>query len=83
MHSTSHLPRAWRDRADLDWSWSFVLMVPGDGAGTRFIFRSRWTTSPWWFTAAGWLVIVPADFLMSRDMLNGVKQRAEALAASH
>ena len=32
---------------------------------------------PWWFTLAGWLGIVPADFLMSHDMLHGVKQRAE------
>jgi hypothetical protein len=37
-------------------------------------------TSPWWFTLAGWLGIVPADFIMSRDMLNGVKQRSEAFA---
>lgn len=29
----------------------------------------------------GWLGIIPADFVMSHDMLNGVKQRAEALAS--
>jgi hypothetical protein len=28
----------------------------------------------------GWLGIVPADFVMARDMLNGVKQRSKALA---
>ena len=27
-------------------------------------------------------VIVPADFVMSRDMLRGVKQRAESLASA-
>jgi hypothetical protein len=37
-------------------------------------------TTPSWFTLGGWLVIVPADFLMSHDMLHIVKQCAEALA---
>ena len=35
-------------------------------------------TKPWWFTVFGWLIVVPADFVMSRDMLHGVKERAEA-----
>lgn len=82
LHSTSHLPLRWRDRASLDWSWAFVLIPIEDGQTTRFLFRSRWVTSPWWFTLAGWLGIVPADFLMSRDMLRGVKERAETLARS-
>lgn len=77
LHSTSHLPLSWRSRADLDWSWAFVLH-PVDDRRTRFHFRSRWTTAPWWFTLGGWLVVVPADFVMSRAMLRGVKQRAES-----
>lgn len=77
LHSTSHLPMSWRDRARLDWTWTFVL-VPVDGVTrTRFLFRSRWTTSPWWLTLGGWLAVVPADFVMARDMLHGVKARAE------
>jgi hypothetical protein len=80
LHSTSHLPLRWRDKAFVDWSWAFVLIPVADGRRTRFLFRSRWVTSPWWFTLAGWLGIVPADFVMARDMLNGVKQRSEALA---
>jgi hypothetical protein len=80
LHSTSHLPLSWRDRTSLDWSWAFVLLPIDDGARTRFLFRSRWVTRPWWFTLGGWLAIVPADFLMSHDMLHGVRQRAEALA---
>jgi hypothetical protein len=80
LHSTSHLPLSLRDRASLNWSWAFVLNPIEKGQRTRFLFRSRWVTSPWWITLAGWLVIVPADFLMSRDMLHGVKQRAETLA---
>jgi hypothetical protein len=78
LHSTSHLPRSWRARATLDWSWSFVLRPVDDGR-TRLHFRSRWTTSPWWLTLGGWLVIVPADFVMSRDMLRGLRKRAESL----
>lgn len=80
LHSTSHLPLTWRDRAELDWSWTFVL-TPLEGGRTRFLFRSRWATAPWWFTVGGWLAVVPADFVMSRDMLRGVKERAERLAA--
>ena len=83
LHSTSHLPPSWRERrrAELDWSWTFVLLPLKNGRRTRFLFRSRWTTAPWWFTLSGWLTVVPADFLMSRDMLRGVKRRAEARAA--
>ena len=33
-------------------------------------------------TAGGWFGIVPADFVMSRDHLHGVKERAERLAPS-
>lgn len=82
LRSTSHLPQSWRAHAQLDWSWAFVL-TPVDGGRTRFLFRSRWTTAPWWFTAGGWLVVVPADFIMSRDMLRGVKQRAENHLHAH
>jgi hypothetical protein len=82
LHSTSHLPASWRekDRAQLDWSWVFHLTPIDEGRRTRYLFRSRWTTSPWWLTAGGWFGIVPADFVMSRDHLHGVKQRAERLA---
>jgi hypothetical protein len=79
LHSTSHLPLSWREKASLDWSWVFVLLPLDEGQRTRFLFRSRWVTAPWWFTLVGWLVVVPTDFMMSRDMLHGVKQRAEAL----
>ena len=80
LHSTSHLPRAWRNRASLDWSWAFVLLPIDGGVRTRFLFRSRWVTAPWWLTTGGWLGIVPADFVMARDMLRGVKRRAQGLA---
>lgn len=77
LHSTSHLPLSWRERMAVDWSWAFVLTPVDDGYRTRFHFRSRWITSPWWLTLAARLVIVPADFVMSRSMLRGVKARAQ------
>jgi hypothetical protein len=80
LRSNSHLPMSWRDRATLDWTWTFVLAPRDDGRRCRYHFRSRWVTSPWWFTAAGWLGIVPADFVMSRAHLHGIKKRAERLA---
>jgi hypothetical protein len=83
LHSTSHLPLTWREKgwARLDWSWAFVVVPLDGGRRSRFHFRSRWSTAPWWVTAAAWLLIVPADFVMARDMLAGVRRRAEALAA--
>lgn len=79
LHSNSHLPKSWRERATVDWSWSFVLTPLDDGRSTRLHFRSRWTTSPWWMTLGGRLAVVPADFVMSRDMLSGLRVRAEGL----
>lgn len=79
LRSSSHLPKSWRERATLDWSWAFSLRALDDGRRTRYHFRSRWITDPWWFTVGGTLGIIPADFLMSRDHLRGVKKRAEAL----
>lgn len=81
LHSTTHLPLSWREHAAADWSWSFVLTPQPDGR-TRFHFRSRWVTSPWWFSLGVAITIVPADFVMARDMLAGVKERAERLSAS-
>lgn len=79
LRSNSHLPMSWRRRAALDWSWAFTMRTLEDGR-TRYHFRSRWITEPWWFTVGGTLGIVPADFLMSRDHLHGVKRRSEGLA---
>jgi hypothetical protein len=77
LRSNSHLPASWRQRAALDWTWTFVLTPLDDGRRTRFHFRSRWACRPWWLTAASWAAVVPADFVMSRDMLRGVRRRAE------
>jgi hypothetical protein len=77
LRSSSHLPAAWRRRAALDWTWTFVLTPLDDGRRTRFHFRSRWSCRPWWLTVASRAAVVPADFVMSRAMLRGVRSRAE------
>jgi hypothetical protein len=84
LHSTTHLPRSWREGgiAALDWTWVFLLHPVDGGARTRFVFRWRGWTHPWWLRLMCHAVIVPADFLMSRDMLSGLRQRAERTAPS-
>jgi hypothetical protein len=81
LHSTSHLPLEWRreGRASVDWTWAFNVVSLDSGGQARLIFRWRAATKPWWLTLSTWAVILPADFLMSRDMLRGVKRRAEPL----
>jgi hypothetical protein len=78
LHSEDHLPPGWKQRygAWIDWTWAFVLDDLGDDK-TRFIVRSRLRTGPWWVAAAYLLAIIPADFVMSRQMLRGVKTRVE------
>ena len=83
LHSREHLPPEWADRygASIDWSWQFVLdPLPEDR--TRFIFRSRLRLTPRWVEAFYLAVIVPADFVMARQMLHGVKRRAETTTAA-
>jgi hypothetical protein len=83
LHSREHLPLGWADRfgAGIDWTWVFVL-DPVAGGRTRFLFRTRVRLRPWWVTAFYWTVIVPADLVMSRQMLRGVRQRAERTSAA-
>jgi hypothetical protein len=80
LASTRHLPLTWRQRglAGVWWTWAFVL-TPVDtasGPGTRLLFRWRARTRPWWFTVGAAALVVPADFVMSRDMLRGIRRRA-------
>jgi hypothetical protein len=78
LHSREHLPPDWADRygASIDWSWQFVL-DPLPEERTRFIFRSRLRLTPRWVEAVYLAMIVPADFIMARQMMRGVKRRAE------
>lgn len=69
-----------RNIGGLDWVWQFGL-YPVDETRTRLISRSRVRAQVMWarlLTHA----IEPAGFLMTRRMLLGLKQRAEALRAA-
>jgi len=66
-----------RNLVGFDWVWQFGL-YPVDEQRTRLVSRSCVRTQAVWarlFTK----VIEPAGFLMTRRMLLGLKQRAEAL----
>ena len=77
LHSREHLPPGWAERGgSIDWVWSFLLHDLGDGR-TRFLFRSRFRLAPLWVRAFYLAAIIPADFVMSRQMLRGVRERAE------
>lgn len=83
LESTTHLPLGWRasGRARLHWTWSFVLRPVDDGRATRLVFRWRARTAPIWLTAGAHLAIVPADLLMSRGMMRGLRARVGQPAA--
>ena len=80
LFSTSHLPLLWRTRglAGIAWTWAFVLtpLETPSGPGTRLVFRWRARTSPWWLTVGANVLLIPADFVMSRHMLRGLRRRA-------
>jgi hypothetical protein len=70
-----------RNMGGLDWVWQFGL-YPIDDTRTRLVSRSRVRARAVWarlLTHA----IEPAGFLMTRRMLLGLKERAEALRATH
>ncbi len=85
LHSTTHLPVQWRQNPELgawvDWSWVFALRPVG-ADGTRLILRARGSCGPWWIRAVWVGVIIPADFVMARSMLRGIRERAERAHAA-
>ena len=66
-----------RNMGSFDWVWQFGLYTV-DEKRTRLVSRSRVRTRSAWARLATY-AIEPAGFLMTRRMLLGVKQRAEAL----
>jgi len=69
-----------RNMGSIDWVWQFGLYTVEEKQ-TRLVSRSRVharTIWAWLLTSA----IEPAGFIMTRRMLLGLKQRAEALAAA-
>jgi hypothetical protein len=69
-----------RHMGGLDWVWQFGL-YPVDETRTRLISRSRVRARAVWVRLLTH-AIEPAGFLMTRRMLLGLKQRAEALHAA-
>ena len=61
----------------IDWTWAFVL-EPTSARTTRFVFRSRFWLTPAWVRALYLGLIVPADFVMARQMMRGLKSRVES-----
>jgi hypothetical protein len=66
-----------RNMGSFDWVWQFGLYAV-DEKRTRLVSRSCVRTRSAWARLATY-VIEPAGFLMTRRMLLGLKQRAEAL----
>lgn len=82
--AAAEVPRAlvldMRNLGGIDWVWQFGL-YPVDEKRTLLVSRSRVRSRTVW----AWLltsVIEPAGFVMTRRMLLGLKQRAEALATA-
>ena len=69
-----------RNMGAFDWVWQFGVYVV-DEKRTRLVSRSRVRTQSVWARLVTY-AIEPAGFLMTRRMLLGVKQRAEALGAA-
>jgi hypothetical protein len=63
-----------------DWVWQFGLYPVGESR-TQLVSRSCVRTRSVWARLATY-AIEPAGFLMTRRMLLGLKQRAEALRAA-
>jgi hypothetical protein len=68
-----------RHLGGFDWVWQFGLYKV-DEDRTLLVSRSRVRTRGLWARLATY-AIEPAGFLMTRRMLLGLKQRAEALRA--
>ena len=68
-----------RNLGGFDWVWQFGL-YPINEHQTRLVSRSRVRTRSVWARLATY-AIEPAGFVMTRRMLLGLKQRAEALRA--
>ena len=77
LHSTEHLPPGWAERgAAIDFTWAFSLEPAGNDR-TRFHFRCRARLQPVWARAVYLALMVPADFVMARQMMRGLKSRVE------
>jgi hypothetical protein len=81
LRSTTHLPPGWAQKygARIEWTWSIRLTaLPQEHS--RLQLRVRGRMAPRWLTVLYVATIVPADFVMARGMLRGIKRRVEATA---
>jgi len=69
-----------RNMGGIDWVWQFGL-YPVDEKRTQLVSRSRVRAKTIWARLLTF-AIEPAGFLMTRRMLLGLRQRAEALTAT-
>jgi hypothetical protein len=76
LRSTTHIPVAWRRHRHvaMEWVWSWHLTEPAFGR-TRLVQRNRIILEPSWFEVAFLAVVVPADFVMARSHLRGIRRR--------
>ena len=82
LRSTRHLPASWRHRGlAMKWIWSWQLDESSPGR-TRVLQRSRMRLDPRWFERAFLATIVPADLVMARSHLRGLRDRVEGAAWS-
>jgi hypothetical protein len=80
LRSIRHLPASWRQRGlAMEWIWSWQLDEPVPGR-TRIIQRNRIRLEPAWSERAFLATIVPADFIMARSHLRGLRGRAQGSA---
>jgi hypothetical protein len=65
---------------DVEWSWELALTPQANGS-TRLVSRNRIWTRRTFRSSLMMLLMKPAALLMTRKMLLGIKQRAEAMPA--
>jgi hypothetical protein len=70
-----------QDQGDVAWGWELTLEPIGDRR-TRLVSRNLGRLPATWKSRALLAILRPAAFIMTRRMLKGIKQRAEALAAT-
>lgn len=58
-------------------TWQWQLRPTRDGLGTRLVTRQRLSYPPSTGTSVMWHLVEPVGFVMERQMLRGIKRRAE------
>ena len=63
-------------------TWQWQLRPTSDARGTRLVTRQRLSYPSTTWAAVMWHMVEPVGFVMERQMLRGIKQRAERAAPS-